>query len=91
MVILLYRSVLKFSFKEVDISMACCTAALLVYFGPCSLSLRRPFCLMVGRACHYLNLPWERVHYFYFYKLQAIIGFMGAGGGFLQFTGTCHM
>jgi len=76
-VILLCRSVLKFSFKEVDISMVCCTAGSLVYLDTCRVSLHRPFCLMAGRACHYINLLWERVRYFYFYELHVILGFYG--------------
>jgi len=57
--------------------MVCCTAGSLVYLGPYSWSLHRPFCLMAGRACHYLNLLWEGVHYFYYYDLQVILGFCG--------------
>lgn len=72
-VILLYRSVLKFTFREVD--MVCYTAGSLVYLDPWSLSLHRWFYLMAGRACHYLNLLWERVHSFYFYEFQVILGF----------------
>jgi hypothetical protein len=82
-VILLYTSVLKFSFKEVNISVVCCTAGLLVYLGPCSWSLHRPFCLMAGTSCHYLNLLLEGVHYFYFYELQVLFGFYGCWKWFL--------
>jgi hypothetical protein len=76
-VILLYGSRLKFSFKEVGVSMVCCTAGSLVYLGPCSWSLHRSFGLVAGRASHYLNFLWDGVHYIYFHELQVISHFYG--------------